>query len=281
MKLMLDPRLLQAFVAVAETGSFTAAATRLHSTQSTVSQQIARLERGLRQTLIDRGARPVALTPPGERLIGYARRIVALQTEAEASLVNPSGSRILRIGLQDDLVNSATSREFAEFARRHPEVRVDLTTGLSRDISRRFRDGEFDIGIVKEPRAQADARATVPEPLAWFEAADRTGSWPEPLPLVAFPPGGLYRETMVDMIEGAGMSWYLSFTGNSLPSVLHAVEAGLGLAILPISVVGSYRIREAATMGPVPAMALSIYAWEHDEPTFELVSAIASLLSRA
>lgn len=278
---MLDSRLLQTFVIVAETGSFTGAALRLNSTQSTVSQQIGRLERGVRQSLIDRGARPVELTPAGERLIGYARRIVALQSEARASLDNPSGSRMLRIGVPDDLITSATSREFAQFAERHSEIRLDLTTGLSRDLLRRFRDGDFDVAIVKEPRAQADAHASFIEPLAWFQASDRMVPWTEPVPLVAFPVGGLYRDTMVEMIERAGMSWYLAFTGSSLPSVLHAVEAGLGMAILPTRASASYRVGEVAWLGPVPAMVVSLYAWDQDEPTVTLVSALADLLAHA
>lgn len=73
---MLDPRLLRTFVAVVDAASFTVAADRLHSTQSTVSQHLARLEAAVGQGLIDRTARPIALTPAGERLIGYARRLL-------------------------------------------------------------------------------------------------------------------------------------------------------------------------------------------------------------
>lgn len=88
-RLMFDPRLLQAFVEIADAGSFTAAAHRLNSTQSTLSQQISRLENAVRFSLFDRSARPVTLTPAGERLIGYARRILALQNEAAALLADP------------------------------------------------------------------------------------------------------------------------------------------------------------------------------------------------
>jgi DNA-binding transcriptional LysR family regulator len=119
------------------------------------------------KTLFDRAARPVRLTPAGERLIGHARRILALQSEAEALLADPSGSRTIRVGLPDDLVTSAMSQEFSRFTGRHPEIRLDVTTGLSRDISLRFREGQFDVAIVKEPYAQADARASFAEPLIW------------------------------------------------------------------------------------------------------------------
>ena len=277
---MFDPKLLQAFVAVVDSGRFTAAAHRLNSTQSTVSQQIGRLEEIVRQPLFDRSARPVKLTPAGERLIGHARRILALQSEAQALLADPSGSRTIRVGLPDDMVTSAMSREFALFIGRHPEVRLDITTGLSRDLSRRFRDGEFDVAIIKEPRAHADVRASFAEPLGWFEAVDRQEPWPDPMPLVAFPPGGLYRDEMVETIERDGRRWYLAFAGNSLLSVLHAVEAGLGLSILPLSVAGAHKLKKSSLFSPVRPMVLSVYAWDQDESPAELLTMITQFLAK-
>ena len=96
---MFDPRLLRAFVAILDAGSFTRAAERLHMTQSTISQQLARLEDGVGQVLVDRGARPISATPSGERLLGYARRILALQHEARTVLGDPAGTTSIRLGL--------------------------------------------------------------------------------------------------------------------------------------------------------------------------------------
>ncbi|WP_298283492.1 LysR family transcriptional regulator [Novosphingobium sp.] len=277
--LMFDPRLLQAFVEIAEAGSFTAAAHRLNSTQSTLSQQISRLENAVRFSLFDRSARPVMLTPAGERLIGYARRILALQNEAAALLADPSGSRSLRVGLPDDLMTSAICDAFAQFTTSHPEIRLDVTTGLSRDLAHRFREGELDIALVKEPHAQSDARASFCEPLAWVEAVGRTQPWPEPVPMVTFPPGGLYRDQMIEMIEVARSRWYLAFTGNSLMSVLRAVEAGLGVSVLPLATIHAAKVQICRQFEPIPPMALSAYAWDQDTATNELVSALIKPIS--
>ncbi|MGB5077087.1 MAG: LysR family transcriptional regulator [Sphingorhabdus sp.] len=276
---MLDTKLLHAFVTVADAGSFTAAADQLNSTQSTVSQQIGRLEDVLGQSLFDRSARPVKLSPAGERLVGHARRILALQTEAQALLADPSGSRTIRVGLPDDMVTSNMSRAFAQFTARHPEIRLDVTTGLSRELSRRFRHGEFDVAIIKEPEPQADARASFTEPLAWFEATHRQSPLHHPIPLVSFPPGGMYRDDMIETIEREGLRWYLAFCGNSLASVLHAVEAGLGLSVLPVSAVGKHQLKRFSILGEVRPLALSIYAWEQDASTAELLHAIIHILS--
>lgn len=276
---MLDPRLLNTFVAIADAASFTIAADRLHSTQSTVSQQLARLEMAIGQRLIDRLARPVALTPTGERLIGYARRLLALQAEAEILLADPAGTATIRIGVPDDIVTPAMSRRFACFAERHREIRLDVTTGLSRDLAKRFRAGEFDIAIVKAAVADADARASFAEPIGWFEAADRSAGWPDPIPLVTFPPGGLYRDLMIERIEREQRRWYIAFTGNGLGSVLSAIEAGLGVSVLPISTIAAHSVQPSRLFVAEDALLISIYAWESEGPTDELVDAMAEALA--
>ncbi len=275
---MLDPRLLRSFVAIANTASFTIAADRLNSTQSTVSQHLGRLEAAVGQVLIDRSARPIAPTPAGERLLGYARRLLALQEEAQALLADPAGTATIRIGVPDDIVTSAMSRQFARFAERHREIRLDVTTGLSRDLKKRFRAGEFDIAIVKEAVADGDARAQFSEPLDWFEAADLRDAWPDPIPLVTFPPGGLYRDVMIDRIERARRRWYIAFTGNSLSSVLSAIEAGLGVSVLPASTTGAHAVRAGALFPPEAPLTLSVYAWESGGPTGDLVDAMTDVI---
>ncbi|MBJ6123663.1 LysR family transcriptional regulator [Sphingomonas mollis] len=267
---MLDPRLLRTFVAIADTASFTRAAKRLNSTQSTVSQHLGRLEAGLGQSLIDRSSRPIATTASGERLLGYARRLLSLQDEAQALLADPWGTSTIRIGVPDDVVTSAMSQCFARFAARHREIRLDVTTGLSRDLKRRFRAGEFDIAIVKEAVTDGDARASFPEPLAWFGPAG-SEVLRDPVPLVTFPPGGLYRDVMIARMERERRRWYIAFTGSSLGSVLSAVEAGLGVAVLPVSTTGAHAVSVSTMFGPEAALSLSIYAWEASGATGDLL----------
>ena len=280
MTAMLDPRLLRTFVAIVDNASFTVAADRLNSTQSTTSQHLGRLEAVVGHRLVDRSSSPVAPTHAGERLLGYARRLLALQAEAEMLLSDPAGTATIRIGVPDDIVTPAMSRQFAKFSARHREIRLDVTTGLSLDISKRFRAGEFDIAIVKEASAAGDVRATFPEPLAWFEASGtQDGHWPEPIPLVTFPPGGLYRDLMVERIEREHRRWYIAFTGNSLGSVLSAVEAGLGVSVLPVSVTRAHSVKASPLFTREASLCLSVYAWESGGAIGELVEAMTSVLS--
>lgn len=188
MNRMIDPRLLRALVGVIDHGSFTRAAEQLNMSQSTISQQISRLEDQLGQPLLDRDARPVRMTAAGERLTGYARRILALQDEATLALGDPSGSVSLRIGLAEDIMTPDMARLFADFSATHRRVRLDVTAGLSLALTRGYRDGDFDIIVVKETAPEPDCRASVPEPIGWFQGPGAPDA-PDPLPFVTFPPG--------------------------------------------------------------------------------------------
>jgi len=277
---MLDPRLLRAFVAIADAGSFTAAAERLHMTQSTISQQIGRLEEAIGRALIDRAARPVRLTVTGERLLGHARRILALQGEALTLVAETSGTTSVRIGMPDDIATPEMARAFAAFTRRHKEARLDVTTGLRADLSRRFRSGEFDIVVLKEDMPSADSWASFEEPISWFAAADAVGALPDPVPLVTFPPGGLYRDSMFERLERERRRWYIAFTSPSLRNVLMAVEAGLGLSLLPIDAARGWRVKPLADLGAEPPIIASLYAWERGGIVGELAGEVLDILKR-
>ncbi len=277
---MLDPRLLRAFVAVADAGSFTAAADRLHMTQSTMSQQIARLEEAIGRDLVDRAARPVRLTVTGERLLGHARRILTLQSEALTLVAETSGTTSVRIGMPDDIATPEMARVFAAFTKRHRQARLDVTTGLRSDLTRRYRAGELDIVVLKEDTPNADAWASFAEPIAWYTALDAASDLPDPVPLVTFPPGGLYRDAMFERLERERRRWYVAFTSASLRNVLMAIEAGLGLSMLPIDAAKGWRIKPLADFAPEPPVVASLYSWERSGIVGELATEVLDILRR-
>lgn len=277
---MLDTRLLRAFVTIVETGSFTRSAERLNMTQSTVSQQLGRLEEAVGHELVSRSARPARATAAGERLLGYARRILALEAEAQLLLSDPAGTAAIRIGLPEDLVTVEMARIFAQISALRREVRIDVTAGLSRDLGARFHAGDLDIVVVKEATPAPSHLASFPEPLAWFETETQRQAWPDPLPLVTFPPGGLYRDAMFERIEQLQRHWYVAFSGSSLESVIVAVESGLGVSLLPRAVAFDRALRPCTLFGHEPAITTSVYAWEPIGVVGELVAAIKSVLAR-
>lgn len=275
---MFDSRLLRAFITIVDAGSFTTAAERLHLTQSTISQQLARLEDTFGQQLVDRSARPIGTTAAGERLLGYARRLLQLEQEAQAAVCDPAGARQLRIGLPEDIFSNSMASVFKAFMAADHSIRLDITTGLSRALTDRYRSGEFDIVVVKEQAASTDCHASFTEAMAWYESKDKAQEWKDPIPLVAFPPDGLYRDAMFEHIERERRRWYIAFSGSSLQSVLTGVESGLGLSVLPVRAAHGRRLRQYAPFGSAPPMVVSLYGWDRSGPAAALLDRMAAVL---
>ena len=132
---MFDPVLLRSFIAVVDCGNFTRAAERLHLTQSTVSQQIRRLEEAVACQLLDRDQRRVVATAEGERLLAYARRILALHEEAADVLINQQSDGVLRLGVPEDFASERLMPLLSAFVRAYPRVRLEVTAAWARSCS--------------------------------------------------------------------------------------------------------------------------------------------------
>src|SRR5437773_10727365 len=136
----LDPDLLRAFVAVADHRSFTRAAVTLNRTQSAVSMQIKRLEDRLGVELFSRTKANVDLSAAGEGLLGYAKRILALNEEAVGRLAERKAEGVVRLGVMDDYGTSVVPPLLASFLAGYPRIHVELET--CRTASRPPRLGE-------------------------------------------------------------------------------------------------------------------------------------------
>src|SRR5208282_3035528 len=126
--------LLRSFVAVAECGGFHRAAEQLNLTQSTVSQQIKRLELETKRPLFRRTTRAVALTDGGEMLLGDARRLLQLEEATRSRLAAPRLSGLVRLGAVEEVAGGALPSALGRFARLHPEIRLDLQIGISAEL---------------------------------------------------------------------------------------------------------------------------------------------------
>ena len=228
---LLDPHLLQSFVAIVETGSFTRAGERMHLTQSTISQQMRRLEQQLGCPLLDRSGRQVVTTAQGETLLGLARRILGLLAQAgdrvgEASLP-------LRLGVPEDFAAGAMTAVLAAFARQYPEVRLEVQSDLSHALWQAFEAGELDLALIKQGRGQGEPIARWREPLAWVDSRDWPAGERDPVPLVVIPNEGLYRRQITDALDARGIPWRIAYVSASLASLQGAVSAGIGVSLLP------------------------------------------------
>jgi DNA-binding transcriptional LysR family regulator len=226
---MIHPDLLRSFVAVAESGTFTRAARALGLRQSTVSQQIKRLEEVVGRRLLDRDTHRVSITAEGEAVLDHARRVLDSHERMARYLAGAPLRGRLRIGASEDFVLSALPDVLADFVRRYPEVNIELTAGLSENLYALFDAGTLDILFVK--RRTGDRRGIVAwsEPIAWVGRPDYRLPSDGALPLLLYPTPSVTRARALEVLEAAGRPWRIAFTSASLTGLTAAARAGVGL----------------------------------------------------
>jgi DNA-binding transcriptional LysR family regulator len=165
---ILDLDVLRTFVAIAETGSFTLASTAVFRTPSAVSMQIKKLEDILGVSVFTRDARSVSLTQDGEMLIGYARRMLALNREAVSKFIVPDIAGIVRLGSPDDYGERVLPTVLRRFAKTHPAIAVDVTIDMTSNLRRRLSERQLDITLFTARRdIPGDAEILLTEPIVW------------------------------------------------------------------------------------------------------------------
>src|SRR5246127_1666517 len=146
---MLDLDLLRSFVSVVDAGGFTRAGERVHRTQSTVSQQIKRLEEDIGQPLLVRNGKDVTPTEAGVRLLSYARRLLSLAEEARDVLTRPGNEGAVRLGVTEDFAAYRLTKLLAGFSRAHPDLRLDVRADQSIYLKRDLERGDLDLALFK------------------------------------------------------------------------------------------------------------------------------------
>ena len=279
---------LHVFRTVVEAGGITAAAGRLHRVQSNVTARIRKLEDDLGTPLFVRAGKRLQITPAGRTLLDYARRLLALADEARAALNDNAPPRgILRLGTMESTAGVRLPAPLAEYHRRHPAGRVELQTGSPRDLMAMVLAGESDAALVAEPVSDARlaALAVFDEELVLVTAADhppvrrpadlREGS------MLAFHPGCPHRERLERWFGQGGREIARTVELASYHVMLGCVAAGMGVALMPRSVLAGFvdrdRLREHR-LAPPFRQVKTLLVWRRDQPQAK-VTALAALLT--
>jgi DNA-binding transcriptional LysR family regulator len=241
---MLDLDLLRSFVSVVDAGGFTRAGERVHRTQSTVSQQIRRLEESLGRPLLHRNGKQATPTEEGERLLSYARRILALAEEARDVVARPTSDGVVRLGIPEDFAANRLTKVLSKFARSRPGLRLDVRCDLSVKLRSDLERGELDLALMKRDAGESGAIAVWPECLHWVTSRSHPiEARRDSVPLAVFPQGCLYRNRAIHALEAAGRAWHIAYTSPNFAGIQAAVSAGLGVSILPdTAVLADHRV---------------------------------------
>ena len=185
----IDTDVLRTFVAIADQGGFTRAGEQVNRTQSAVSMQMKRLEEDvLQRKLFERDGRQVRLTPEGQVLLGYARRILKLHSEVFNTLREPHMVGLVRIGTPDDYVMRFLPGILKQFSKAYPLIQIEMHCEASTVLMQR-RDLALTV-ISREPGNDLGSYCV---PNAWCGQHRRAFVWRSTMPY----PGGVRRRVPV------------------------------------------------------------------------------------
>lgn len=226
----LDLSALRSFVTVADVGGVTRAAGYLNLTQSAVSMQIKRLEDSLGLTLFLRAARKLALSPEGEQLISYARRMLALNDEALAQLSAACCVGEIRLGVPHDVVYPSIPGILKRMAQAYPRVRINLVSSFTLLMKQDFAGGAFDVMLTTEEAPDPGAEVLSSRSLVWVGAPGGNAWQRRPLRL-GFKDTCIFRNRAQSTLNAAGIQWETATGGESEQAVEATVAADLAVSV--------------------------------------------------
>lgn len=227
----LDITTLRSFVAVADSGGVTRAAGFLHLTQSAVSMQLKRLEELLGLDLLDRTGRGIALTASGEQLLGYARKMVAMNDEVIGRLTDQTFEGEVVLGVPYDIVYPAIPRVLKQFNAAYPRFGVALIASNTRALKEQFARGECDIILTTESERAPGSECLAARDLNWVGALGGSAWRQRPVDL-AVGRHCVFRPLALRALDDAGIEWNIAVDSDSDRALEATVSADLGIQAL-------------------------------------------------
>lgn len=278
----LDLGTLRSLVAVADAGGVTRAAGFLHLTQSAVSMQLKRLEELLDVELLDRSGRSIAFTANGEKLLGFARRMVALNDEAVLRLTVQEYAGTLRLGVPHDIVYPAIPQVLKQFNAVFPAIRIVLESSHTNTLKEMFAKGECDVILTTETKLGVGGITLAQRPLHWIGTPGGAAWRQRPLN-IAYGRLCTFRPLVVAALDAAGVPWQMILESDNDSAIHATVSADLAVhtAIEGTEPQQLERIDHGGTLPDLPVQLINLYrpAGKSSVPLEELVSLLTAKLA--
>lgn len=238
--LSLELDLLRTFVAITDTGSFKSAAELVFRTPSAVSMQVKKLEDVVGRPLFNRDARAVTLTPDGEVLLAYARRLLSLSDEAIGHFRKASVEGVVRLGAPDEFGERFLPNILRRFAVTHPGVVVDVVIDFSLTLRDKVRSGKIDLALIScsgVAREDSNVEVVMEEQLVWAGVKGGCAHLKDPLPVSMWEEGCAWRSNAVEKLQGVGREYRVAYMSAHSAGQKAAVLGNLAVAPLPKSMI--------------------------------------------
>ncbi len=226
----LDLDAVEAFVRIAELGSFTRAAEAMGTVQAAMSLKLKRLEDRLGCRLIERTPRHVQLSARGAAFLEHARELLAAHDRALATFAQ--ARQRLTIGISDHVAGPELPALIARMNQQDPQLLIEIRIGSSGDLLQSYDRRELDAVLARMHVGRSDGELLAEEPFGWFAAPGWQRRAGEPLPLATLAEPCGVRAMAGRSLDAAGIAWAEVFVGGGVAAVAAAVMAGLGVAAL-------------------------------------------------
>lgn len=251
MPVNLPTTLLRSFVAIVDSGSMQNAADHVFLTQSALSLQVKRLEESVQQTLFGREGRRLVLTAPGEVLLDYARRMLALHDEAVAAVSAGQFAGPVRFGMVQDFAETLLGGLLARFAGLHPESQIFARVAGTAELQTMLERKQLD--IILGFAAADDPAAVRVAPTIWY--GDEALAEQPVIPLAVLEKPCRFREAAVTQLEAAGRRFRIAVETPNLSTLRASVQAGLGLTCRTPLFLGDLVALDGTDLPPLPQVA--------------------------
>ncbi|WP_338487363.1 LysR family transcriptional regulator [Pseudomonas trivialis] len=261
MRVNLDVQSLRSFIKVGETKSFTRAAEALSLTQPAISQQIKRLEDLLGVELFARGNRQVLLTLEGEKLFGYAKNIVMCNDKVGRLFEKFEKRETITVGMPEHFCEGMLSQIISRMATHFPTIQMVVKVARSGLLMEAVNEGKIDLCLVIDDFGNTQEPFWHTLSLRWFagEGAGVSDS-PQGVPLVLFKPPCGFRSLAIRSLEECGIKWRCVYESEDLMSLRSAVQAGVGITLLPFvaQVSGLKSLEGISSLPALPQFAVML-----------------------
>ncbi len=236
---LIDHDLLQALVSVVDSGGFSKAANQLHLTQSAVSLQIRRLEEQTDQTMFEKQGRNMVLTDSGVVMLGYARKILALNREAQYALQGRRLDGLIRIGIPQDIAEDVLPEALHRYAQQFPRVQFEVKVDRNTKLIEAVQKNSYDIVVAQATEESlssldglTNVRKLIRPKMRWLASAFFVKQHElQELPLVLLEAPCIFRGKALALLEQANIPYRIAYSTSSLSGLRSAVEAGLGITL--------------------------------------------------
>ncbi|MEX6156196.1 LysR family transcriptional regulator [Providencia manganoxydans] len=251
---------LKCFVAVINTGSVSAAALEIHRSQSAVSMQLKKLESALGCQLLLRSPRQHQLTYEGQKLLGYARRILDIHNEIQTAFHGGKLVGRIRLGVPDDYAEKYLTPVLKRFAVNHGSVEIELSCEQSTSLIPKIEQGLLDLALISRENNN-QGTLLFHEPMVWV-GSNQFDIWQrDPLPIAVYEQKSLAKRSAINALSLQGRRYKVVYNSSSLAGQIAAVQSGLAIAVLTqCSVPNDLKILGSAhSLGPLEPMEVAAF----------------------